>query len=302
MAGDEPVPGAGSAEFRAAVAPTVEAIRQLTNAIAAVQIDHGHQPGPSSVAAEEIAAEARHFGRRTVWDGPISDTHTFGGTTLFAASDYARSFAELFAADRLPVYGHLSLARSALEAAVVAAWLNDPGIDPGERVRRGLCEHLYSASELGRLGLEPDAKGRLQRWRHVAAGFGWSVVWDRGKPRVESSQRPSVSAGLDQLLAGDGDRELGKVQWSYLSAVDHGTRYALLPTGVGTTAAGVRIQAACALRAVRKAAAARFTLMGWLDRDWSRASSTAEEHETELMTLAVSDGMPLDVHGPEGVP
>lgn len=300
MAGDVPVSGAGSAELRAAVAPTVEVIRRLTDAIGAVQIDHRHQPGASSVATGEIAAEARRFGRRTVWDGPISDTHSFGGTTLFAASDYARSFAELLAADRAPVYGHLALARSALETSVVAAWLNDPGVDPGERVRRGLCEHLYSASELGRLGLEPDAKQHLQRWRHVAAGFGWSVVWDRGQPRVESSQRPSVAAGLDQLLAGDGNWELGHVQWSYLSAVDHGTRYGLLPAGVAPTAAGVGMQAVCVLRAVRKAAAARFTLMGWLDRDWSRASRTAEEHEVELMTLAAPSRAPLYGHGPEG--
>lgn len=125
-----------------------------------------------SVAIDEIAAEARGFGTHTDWDGPIRDTHSFGGTTLFAASDYARSFAELFAAGRTPVHGHLSLARSTLETSVVAAWLNDPAVDPGERVRHGLCEQLYNASELVRLGLEPDAKQRLQRWKDVAAGFG----------------------------------------------------------------------------------------------------------------------------------
>jgi hypothetical protein len=301
MAGDEAVSSAGGAEFRAALAPTVEAIRQLTVAVGAVQPNHRHQPAVPSVAIDEIAAEARGFGTRTDWDGPIRDTHTFGGTTLFAASDYARSRAELFAADRTPVYRHLSVARSALETSVVAAWLNDPTVDPSERVRRGLCEQLYNAGELVRLGLEPVAKQRLQGWQDVATEFGWSVVWDRDKPRVESSQRPSVPAGIDQLLLGDGNWKLGKVQWSYLSAVDHGTWYGLRQSileppqgsaigpslaGVGTTAAGVRSQAVCVLRAVRKAATARFTSMGWLDDEWAEASRRAEKHETELIRLS----------------
>jgi len=65
-----------------------------------------------------------------------------------AAADYVYCFASLFAGARTPVFGHLSVGRSAFGAAVVAAWLNDPGITPLERVCRGLCEQLFSAREL----------------------------------------------------------------------------------------------------------------------------------------------------------
>lgn len=303
MPGDEAGSSVSEREFRAALAPTVDAIRRLAVTVDAVQPNHGHQPGVPSLAIDEIAAEARGFGTRTGWKEPIRDTHTFGGATLFAASDYARSFAELFATERMPVYGHLSLARSVLETSVVAAWLNDPAIDPCERVRRGLCEQLYSANELLRLGIEPNAKQRLKYWKNVVVGFGWSVAWDRNRPRVESSQRPSVPAGIDQLLSADDNSKLGKVEWGYLSAVDHGTWYGLRQAflvppqespfgppvaGVGTTVAGVRSQAVCVIRAVRKAATARFTLMGWLDTEWTVASQRAKQHETELIRLSQS--------------
>jgi hypothetical protein len=116
---------------------------------------------------------ARSEGRQE----PIRDTHTFGGTTLTAAADFARSFAVLVGADPTPVYGHLVVARSVFDACVVAAWLNDPKADATERVKRGLCEQLglaglcsrvfvgletqidRSGSQRGRKGPQPSASG-----------------------------------------------------------------------------------------------------------------------------------------------
>jgi hypothetical protein len=45
----------------------------------------------------------------------------------------------------------------------------------------------------------------------------------------------------------------------------------------------VRAQAVCVLRALRKAADARFVLMGWADDDWRSACARAEQHELVLM-------------------
>jgi hypothetical protein len=45
----------------------------------------------------------------------------------------------------------------------------------------------------------------------------------------------------------------------------------------------VQAQAVCVLRALRKAADARFVLMGWADDDWRAASARAEQHEITLM-------------------
>jgi hypothetical protein len=50
---------------------------------------------------EEIAIEATFAKRSQGWQEPTRDTHTFGGMTLTAAADFARSFAVLLDADSL---------------------------------------------------------------------------------------------------------------------------------------------------------------------------------------------------------
>jgi hypothetical protein len=61
--------------------------------------------------------------------------------------------------------------RSAFEAAAVGAWPNKPSISPEQRVKRGLCEQLYSAGELVRLKLEDGARERFEHWETVAASL-----------------------------------------------------------------------------------------------------------------------------------
>jgi hypothetical protein len=81
--------------------------------------------------------------------------------TVMAASDYGHCYASLFDAsqDRAPVYGHLAIARAALEACVVSSWLNEPGIEPLERAKRAYCERTYSAWEVKRLVGFPRNRG-----------------------------------------------------------------------------------------------------------------------------------------------
>jgi hypothetical protein len=43
------------------------------------------------------------------------------------------------------MYGHLVLARSALEVSVVSKWLNDPDVAFDVRVKRGMAEQVYNA-------------------------------------------------------------------------------------------------------------------------------------------------------------
>jgi hypothetical protein len=217
--------------------------------------------------------------------------------TLMAAADFARSFAVLVDADSTPVYGHLVVARSVLDACVVAAWLNDPKADATERVKRGLCEQLYSAMELVRLRLEDDAVERRDYWKVRAAALGWSVK-PNTKPVIDGTSRPSVPSGIAELLVGDGEARIGRAQWSYLSAVSHVTWYGLrqaitspaLTPGLGgglatygTTSSSVRAHALCVLIALRNAADARFVLMGWVDDDWRAACARAQQHEQVLL-------------------
>lgn len=289
---------AGSDAFRQALAPTIGVVHDLADAVGERAERHGHQPSASSRAMEEIAVEAQFAARSDGWQEPIRDTHTFGGMTLTAAADFARSFAVLLDADSTPVYGHLVVARSVFDACVVAAWLNDPKADATERVKRGLCEQLYSAMELVRLRLEDDAAERRDFWKARAAALGWTANVSSNKPVIDGTSRPSVPKGLSELLVDDGDARIGRAQWSYLSSVSHVTWYGLRQAitsaasspapspglaSYGTTSSSVRAQAVGVLRALRKAADARFVLMGWADDDWRAASARAEQHEIALM-------------------
>lgn len=289
---------AGSDAFRQALAPTIGAVHDLADAVGERAERHGHQPSASSRAMEEIAVEAQFAARSDGWQEPIRDTHTFGGMTLTAAADFARSFAILLDADSTPVYGHLVVARSVFDACVVAAWLNDPKADATERVKRGLCEQLYSAMELVRLRLVDNATERRDFWKARATALGWTTNVSSNKPVIDGTSRPLVPKGLSELLVDDGDARIGRAQWSYLSSVSHVTWYGIREAitsaapspapspglaSYGTTSSSVRAQAVCVLRALRKAADARFVLMGWADEDWRAASTRAEQHEIALM-------------------
>ena len=290
-------------QFQERMAPTVEALRSFSTAVDDVAPRHGDLPVTDSQAMRELAAEG-DYKSQSSWQNPITDTHMFGGTTLRAASDYVRTFATAFTAERPPLYGHLPVARAVLESSVVSAWLSEPDVAYEERIKRGLCERLYSASEVKKLRLSSDAAEQLTEIEADATSFGWTSRFGRGgKPEVDDTKRPSVGAGITALLVDDGEARIGGLLWSRLSAVTHVTWWGLqwaflLPEDepsssggfatvpVGTDSARVATQAWCVLRALRVAADRRFTLMGWTDQEWQDACREAEEHEYTLFQAA----------------
>lgn len=302
-------------EFRTALEPLVTFLRGFTQAVRAVTERHGRNPLADSPAMRELADDA-DYGKRSGWDGPITNTHAMGGLTLTAANDYVRSFAEVLAAEKPPIYGHLVLARAALEASVVCAWLNEDGIARDERVKRGFSEYLYSAVEEERLELQDNSTAVDDLSAHVAA-LGWRVddrngkQWkhdSRGNPKVDGVGRPSTGPAITRLLVDNPDSKLGKMQWSRLSAVTHvtffGLRWAFVGQGgasgyvatthVGTDLHAVYLQALCIVKALRQAATARVTLMGWADEEWQGAVSDAVGHETALVQACKSDSKTAD--------
>lgn len=248
------------------------------------------------------------YAQRCSWTDPITATHSLGGLTLHAAADYVRTFAEAFAAESAPTYGHFVLARSALESSVISWWLSEAGIARDERVKRGLSEFLYSATEVGRLKLQADSAEQVKKWTARAAKLGWAATdyegkqWkprSRGKPAVDGVGRPSIPDGIARLVVSNEESGIGKLLWSSLSAVSHvtwlGLLAALVPdertpsltpglaaVGVGTQSSAVRLQAFCIITALRQAASARFALMGWEDHEWKTACDLAEKHELAL--------------------
>jgi hypothetical protein len=283
-------------EFREAMTPTIHILRALTSAVDELV---ARVPNVDSQALREIEAEPQ-LRTRSPWENPVTETHMYGAVTLQAATDNARTFAEAFDAQKPPLYGHLSLARATLEASVVAAWLNEPGIAYEERVKRGMCERLYSAAEVAKLGIKTDAEETLAEYVADAVSLGWQTSFDDdGKPSVDGTSWPSIPEGITSLLARGGGGNPGPLLWSRLSAVSHavwwGLEWALdlssaLPVregharvSIGTETAKVAIPAIAILRALRASATDRFTLMGWNDDpDWHTASGEAEAHERIL--------------------
>ncbi|HKI17090.1 MAG TPA: hypothetical protein VKA15_04395 [Isosphaeraceae bacterium] len=286
------------------MAPTVAILHELSTAIIQAPGKHGLLPAATSRATAELAAETT-YSRSPDWDRPLADVQSLGGIVLLAAADYGRSFAVLFEGTHAPVYGHLAVARAALEACVVAAWLNEPAIEVPERIKRGLRELVYSAHEEIRLNIDrAAAKHRKSKWKEVAQSFGWAVTEKDRLPVVDGVGRPSVPDGINKLLVDSAAANIGRAQWSYLSGVLHVTWYALRqavetpvesPVGpplaaVGTDSRSVYAQAVCVIRALRVAANRRMTFMGWADPEWPELCKRVEAHEGVLIRFGVLGG------------
>lgn len=284
--------------FRAAMTPIVAVLRDVTSAITEMPGRFRHQPAAASRGMAELAAEQDRFGKWSTWDRPLTDTHSFGGITLLASCDYVRAFASLFDQERATAYAHLVLARAAMEACVVAEWLNAPAIEPVVRIQRGLAERLYSAREQQRIAPIAERGRKVeQEMLAVADKFGWSV--SKGtRVTVGGVGRPSMPTRISELVVLDADRQIGRVQWSYLSSIVHVTWYGLRQSvdppiaggglgpsvaGIGTDTSQVHPQVICLLRLLRAAARARHTLMGWSSDEWSAAESAALDMEAAIL-------------------
>jgi hypothetical protein len=295
----------GADEFREAMAPVAEALNALVRAVEATGPRHGDLPPPESEAMKELASEEQ-YRARSGWLNPVTDTHSFGGMTLWAAADYVRSFASTLGGERPPIYGHLALARDALEASVVSFWLNERGITYDERVKRGLSEVIYRAAEVKRLGLTDDADVKLTEAKRWCDELGWGLHMAGRLPVVDETKRRSVPEGIRRLLVADGEARLGKLLWNRPSAVTHVTWWGLTwaldlvnapaddgsgftTVSVGTDSTKVLQQALCILKALRVAATERFTLMGWLDGQWDAARQAAEQFELALLRALVDE-------------
>jgi len=229
-----------------------------------------------------------------------------GGMTLQAGTDYVRGVAELCDSAHPPVYAHLALARGALEASVISAWLSEPGITTLERIKRGLCEFLYSAREVKELNLGSNGDAKVMWWNGVAQSFGWEVVGGRGRPTIDGARRPRVGDEVTRLTGASADARIGDLLYSRFSAVDHVTWFGLMSAldigaaerderaGTGSvpvTVDGGRVAAYVyyVVRAVRAAAQTRFTTFGWADAEWGLAIERAGKLEEALLRIAVQN-------------
>jgi hypothetical protein len=276
-------------------------MREFCDAIEATYDRNGQTPAVSSTAQAELD-EQPAYAERSSWERPVADTLMFGGMTLRASTDYVLSFAQLFDAEAPPVYGHAVIARAAFEAATVSAWLNEPDVGVRERIRRGLCEQLYSAREVHDLGITTDSSERVNEWVAVARCFAWTAKPNSSK--INGSGRPSVSDGIVGAAGAGETSRIGDLLYCRTAAVSHVTWFGLQTgldiagakidpaTRVGKVGWGTdsaRVGAICfyMLRTVRAAACARADLMGWNDRDWTLAVEHQVGRERELARVTL---------------
>jgi hypothetical protein len=189
----------------------------------------------------------------------------------------------------------LTLARATLEASFVAAWLNEPRISYEDRVKTGMCERLYSAAEVAKLGIKADAEETLAEYVADAFSFGWEPSFDDdGKPSVDGTSWPSIPEGITRLLARGRGGNPGPLLWSRLSAVTHslwwGLEWALdlsrvQPVGPGRATVSIGTESVGARSAARAESRAP-------DGSWSRA---------ELARRGVCVGLGARVGGHAGL-
>jgi hypothetical protein len=294
---------ASDVAIRERLEPTIKALRDLVDAVRAAPGRHGSEPTQNSPAKRDLDTQDAEYGAVEGWSQPVRDAH--------ACADYALGFSRLCGQAPPPVYAHLVIARSVLEAGVVSAWLNDPSISTHERVRRALSEHLYRAREEERLAKDLDkiedneassarlaaASELLVHWKGVESALELPADAETSEPAIGKVSRPQMPGAISALVSADGSAPAsagGAVQWRYLSSVSHATWQGLkealethlaepVQPGVFTAPSVVRahsiqIQAFYVLRALRNAAAAQFRLMGWDDEVWAAATLAADQH------------------------
>ncbi|HWS47437.1 MAG TPA: hypothetical protein VN636_16360, partial [Acidimicrobiia bacterium] len=146
----------------------------------------------------ELAVEDTYSG---TWNPhPVQTAHSLAAMRLWAAEDHALAMCRLLQSEPVPVYGHVVLARAALEAAVLAGWLSEPSIGAKARVERLMTELLVDCAAHAQLAdaVDPQeagaARARSQAIRSAAATLGFTEVKSRkGAPPAIGERRPSMT-------------------------------------------------------------------------------------------------------------
>lgn len=121
-------------------------------------------PAPGSAASVELADKVRAY------------AHDNAAMSLRASVDHLRAWQRLLAAGEMPIYAHLSLIRTAHEAALIAYWLTEPGLDADIRRVRGVAAQAADYDErrkceesVGLTAVAPPAKLATDRLRDLMA-------------------------------------------------------------------------------------------------------------------------------------
>lgn len=181
-------------------------------------------PQVGSRAAKDLAEPQRAY------------AHDEAGGCINAALDHLVAWRELlFKAGIMPMYAHMSLLRTAHEAALLAEWLMDPALDDDTRRARGIAAQLdgyeerrkFEESAGGpRVPLQgKSAAGRIADLMAAASGLGLTKTNRKGGV-VLMTVAPSTVELFDMY---ETDRPTSKGQMIYRleSGYAHAKQWAL---------------------------------------------------------------------------
>jgi hypothetical protein len=228
--------------FEAVVTPSRSTLDHLIDTSRSLADERGRLPDADSRGMRERAAGLRFAADQPWGSDPASWPQELANVILFGGEDQAKTMIHALQHRTTPVYGHIVLARSAIEHAAKAYWLLDPRASVKLRIARGMNERLHTLAETIRLPLPADEhrKARQRRaeiWER-AKPLGFQKVSANGKPYRERKGKPDGPWTLDEprppqtvlvkkLFGTKGDRELGAILYSYFSAVAHGNIFGL---------------------------------------------------------------------------
>ena len=205
---------------------------------------HGPHAASKSPFADDVIAFPRSESVHTVYGQSV--------TLIEITADHLTAFRKLIS-EPLETIAPWTCARIVLDAASLAAWIVQPGIDAKERVGRslalryeGLSEQVKWARAVGPKNPDVDPQVAVDRIAEVTADasrLGFDPVRDRNGRQIGIGRRmPSVTERVRDVL----DQE---DMYRLLSAITHGHFWATNQAGfevlgpIGTTADGARLRA-----------------------------------------------------------
>lgn len=251
----------------------------------------GFEPAAGSQAAREIAEQGPFVGRSK---HPVLDAHSIALLRLSSATEHFEALVRSIT-DPALAYGPASLARTALENSARAWWLLDPALDTKMRIARGRTEMISNFRQVARLPL-PQAQAWAAARLADVIGDSQQVGFTPRRQRRAIIGMEEAPIGATAVIAAQLD-DLGRVAYSDLSSVAHGTLFGLV-SRLGMVAPGENVPAVAegvtlvtpaadlgslingisvALLSFRGAMDRRFGLYGWDVTHWEKwkASSGA---------------------------
>jgi hypothetical protein len=182
-------------------------------------------PPPGSRAAKDLPEPERAY------------AHYQASGSISAALDHLTAWRELLLnAGIMPMYAHMSLLRTAHEAALLAEWLMDPAIDDDVRRARGVAVQLEDFKErrkfedsAGGPRVPLQGKSAAQRIDDLMAAAN-RLGLTKKNPKGDDVLTTTVPSTVDlfDLYETDGPMRKGQMIYRLESAYAHAKQWALL--------------------------------------------------------------------------